>query len=64
MMKMLHVEVILNNQKKKIIRGFLNKLFKNVQMSPIHKADYFSTFDSKVCFFDVFILKSRAKFFL
>ena len=42
--------------KKKDIRGFLNKLFKNVQISPIHKADYFSTFDFKVCVFFLMFL--------
>ena len=50
-------------KKTKNIRRNLNKLFKNVQISPIHKADYFSNSILRCVFFDVVNMKSRASCF-
>ena len=50
-------------KKTKNIRRNLNKLFKSVQISPIHKGDYFSNSILRCVFFDVVNMKSRASCF-
>ena len=56
MMKMLHAVVILNNQKKNIL-GFLNTFSKNIQISPIYKTDYFQH-SNLMCIFGAFVSKN------